>query len=194
MIKKLFSYYFDIISVVVIVFMTFQHLPAGASPYTEIEWVALMPEGDLEILLNPPNFLFEIPDGSEQDSFDVFQDEKLLTEEAQRFQQAMKSTKVVDTYENKSIRIPGFIVPLESDENQNATEFFIVPYFGACLHMPPPPPNQMMYSSFKAGVKVENLYEPFWFEGTLKIETNHNVLGTSAYRLVLDKVMPYEDE
>ncbi|TDF34996.1 DUF3299 domain-containing protein [Alteromonadaceae bacterium M269] len=178
----------------VLMLVTFCAVAESESPYTEIEWVALIPPDDLTALLSPPDFLSGIPDGSEQDSFDAFNQFDSLDERTRRFQEAMSSTKVIRTYENKRIRIPGFVVPLQSDDDKNAVEFFIVPYFGACLHMPPPPPNQIIYSEHKAGVKVENLYDPFWFEGTLKIETKANVLGTSAYKLVLDRVLPYEDE
>jgi hypothetical protein len=194
MTKELFSTLFNSTSVVAILFMAFSNLSAGASTYKELEWVDLMPAGDIEALVNTPDFLSDIPGVTEEDPLNLFQDESLFNEGSHRFQQAMTSTEVVDTYENKQIRIPGFIVPLELDENKYATEFFIVPYFGACIHMPPPPPNQMIYSSLDIGVEVENLYDPFWFEGTLTIETNHNSLGTSSYGLILDNVVPYEEE
>ena len=42
------------------------------------------------------------------------------------------------------IRIPGFVVPLENQRNQ-ITEFLLVPYFGACIHVPPPPANQLIH-------------------------------------------------
>jgi hypothetical protein len=83
-------------------------------------------------------------------------------------------------------------VPLESDEQQKVIEFFIVPYFGACLHMPPPPPNQIIYAKFKQGIELDNLYEPYWFEGTLLIQTEENELGTSAYEIKLDNIALYE--
>lgn len=194
MTKKLFLILYNVTIVLALLLAALWNSPVSASAYTEIEWVELIPDDDLEVLLNPPSSLFDVPEGSELDSFDAFQGELMLTEETQRFKQAMGSTKVVKTHENKPIRIPGFIVPLRSGEDKKVTEFFVVPYFGACLHMPPPPPNQIIYSSSKTGLEVEDLYEPFWFEGTLTIETNNNTLGTSAYRLILDKVLPYEDE
>jgi hypothetical protein len=162
--------------------------------YQELEWVALMPEDDLAALMNPPEYLSGIADGSQQDSVAAFSEQNLVDEKTRRFQQALTSTRVVNSYANKFIRLPGFIVPLESDETQKVTEFFIVPYFGACLHMPPPPPNQIIYSALEKGVELQNLYEPFWFEGKLVIETKENEMGTSAYRLKLDRVSPYEDE
>lgn len=161
--------------------------------YRDIEWIELMPEGDLEALLNPPDLLFNIEDGSEQDSVDSFSEKEFEDEQSRRFQEALQSTKVVADMDNQSIRVPGFIVPLEAEDENHVTEFFIVPYFGACLHLPPPPPNQIIYARSEKGVKLVRLNEPFWFTGTLKIDTLENAPGTSAYRLDGIEVKPYED-
>lgn len=166
---------------------------ASAADYEEIDWVALMPEDDLSALLNRPEILNDIADGSAADSIDDFASKQFEDEQAQRYQQALVSTRVIDEFDGKAIRIPGFIVPLEQNEEQKATAFFVVPYFGACLHMPPPPPNQILYVEYKEGVAVENLYDPYWFEGTVKIDNHESALGTSAYSLVLDSFTLYEE-
>ena len=164
-----------------------------AADYEEIDWVALMPEDDLSALLNRPEFLNDIADGSAADSIDDFASKQLEDEQAQRYQQALVSTRVIEAFDGKAIRIPGFIVPLEQNDEQKATAFFVVPYFGACLHMPPPPPNQILYVEYKEGIAVENLYDPYWFEGTVKIDNHESALGTSAYSLVLDSFALYEE-
>ena len=166
---------------------------ASATVYEEIDWVALMPEDDLSALLNRPEILNDIADGSAADSIDDFTSKQLEDEQAQRYQQALVSTRVIDEFDGKPIRIPGFIVPLEQNEEQKATAFFVVPYFGACLHMPPPPPNQILYVEYKEGIAIENLYDPYWFEGTVKIDNHESALGTSAYSLVLDSFALYEE-
>ncbi|KHT58914.1 hypothetical protein RJ44_11320 [Alteromonas macleodii] len=167
--------------------------PTQAANYEEIDWVALMPEDDLSALLNRPEFLNDIADGSTADSVDDFASKQLEDEQAQRYQQALVSTRVIEAFDGKAIRIPGFIVPLEQNDEQKATAFFVVPYFGACLHMPPPPPNQILYVEYKEGIAVENLYDPYWFEGTVKIDNHESALGTSAYSLVLDSFALYEE-
>ena len=167
--------------------------PILAADYEEIDWVALMPEDDLSALLNRPEFLNDIADGSAADSIDDFASRQLEDEQAQRYQQALASTRVIEAFDGKAIRIPGFIVPLEQNDEQKATAFFVVPYFGACLHMPPPPPNQILYVEYKEGIAVENLYDPYWFEGTVKIDNHESALGTSAYSLVLDSFALYEE-
>lgn len=167
--------------------------PTQAANYEEIDWVALMPEDDLSALLNRPEFLNDIADGTAADSVDDFASKQLEDEQAQRYQQALVSTRVIEAFDGKAIRIPGFIVPLEQNDEQKATAFFVVPYFGACLHMPPPPPNQILYVEYKEGIAVENLYDPYWFEGTVKIDNHESALGTSAYSLVLDSFALYEE-
>ena len=166
---------------------------AQNSSYEEVEWTQLMPKDDLDALLNPPEYLYDIEDGSEEDTLENLDAKPFENEKDKRYQQALSSARVIESYNNKSIRIPGFIVPLESEEGKRITEFFVVPYFGACLHLPPPPPNQIIYVNFEQGVELESLYDAFWFEGKLTINTVENELGTSAYQFKLDRVLPYED-
>ncbi|AUI84198.1 DUF3299 domain-containing protein [Alteromonas macleodii] len=182
---------FGLIAALLVLFSTLN--PTQAANYEEIDWVALMPEDDLSALLNRPEFLNDIADGSAADSVDNFASKQLEDEQAQRYQQALVSTRVIEAFDGKAIRIPGFIVPLEQNDEQKATAFFVVPYFGACLHMPPPPPNQILYVEYKEGIAVENLYDPYWFEGTVKIDNHESALGTSAYSLVLDSFALYEE-
>ncbi|WP_233499671.1 DUF3299 domain-containing protein [Glaciecola sp. KUL10] len=162
--------------------------------YLEIEWIQLMPKDDLNALLNPPEVLLDIEDGASNDNLDSLDKLSETDENAKRFKQALTSTRVIESYHNKRIRIPGFMVPLESNEDQLITEFFIVPYFGACLHLPPPPPNQIIHGRFEQGVELNSLQDPFWFDGTIIIELTENDLGQSAYTMQLDKVILFGDE
>ncbi len=166
---------------------------ADAQSYEEIDWTELMPAEDLSALLNRPAFLDDIADGSAQDSLDSFQQRQLEDEQAQQYQAALSSTRVIQEFDGKAIRIPGFIVPLEQNEDKEVTRFFIVPYFGACLHMPPPPPNQILYVESEQGITLENLYDPYWFEGIVSIEQKVDAMGTSAYSLSLDNYALYEE-
>lgn len=85
--------------------------------------------------------------------------------------------------EGREIRLPGFVVPLELDEAGNVTEFFLVPYFGACIHVPPPPPNQMVYVIMKQGIKLDSMYSAYWVSGTLSARSRSTRLGAAAYTL-----------
>lgn len=70
-------------------------------------------------------------------------------------------------YDGKRIRLPGFLVPLEYSDDLKATEFLLVPYAGACIHMPPPPANQIVRVVYPEGYEVLNINAPVWVEGEL---------------------------
>lgn len=91
------------------------------------------------------------------------------------------------------VKIPGFVIPLEGDEN-SVTEFLLVPYFGACIHVPAPPPNQIVYVKFKAGAPVQQLWDVVYISGELKTETISHELGEVGYVLNGVKIEPYDDE
>jgi hypothetical protein len=92
----------------------------------------------------------------------------------------------------QSVRVPGFMVPLE-DWEQQVTEFILVPYFGACIHVPPPPPNQMAHVLMTKNQKVEvNLWDPVWVVGTLKIENVESPYGVVGFQMTAEKIAPYD--
>ena len=91
----------------------------------------------------------------------------------------------------KLVKVPGFIVPLEDYEEEGA-EFLLVPYFGACVHTPPPPPNQMVYVRMDGGRKLKfGWWDPVWMEGTLKIEHFDSPYGAVGFQLVGMRTTPY---
>ncbi len=67
---------------------------------------------------------------------------------------------------NKPHRIPGFITPVEM-EGTKVTKFFLVPTAGACIHTPPPPPNQIVLVEYPEGIELVSLQTPVWVEGEL---------------------------
>ncbi|MCU4674156.1 DUF3299 domain-containing protein [Catenovulum sp. 2E275] len=158
-----------------------------------IEWPELLPKDDLDALMDPPDYLTQIMDGSENDTLEAFKQTEKLDDKTKRYQQALSSHRVIAEFNNKKIRIPGFVVPIFVDQSQKAISFFIVPYFGACLHMPPPPPNQIIYVDYEQGLTVNNLYDPFWFEGTITIENTTNDIAASAYQMNIKRISPYDE-
>ena len=90
------------------------------------------------------------------------------------------------------VKIPGFIVPLDVGADGHVSEFFLVPYFGACIHVPPPPPNQIVYVHAAQGLAIGSIYEPYWVTGRLTIENKTTRLGAAAYSLGADKVEIYK--
>ncbi len=91
----------------------------------------------------------------------------------------------------KPVKIPGFTVPLE-DFASSATEFLLVPYVGACVHTPPPPPNQLVYVEMDEGRRATmDGWNPVWLEGILHVEDVNSIYGSSSYRVVGMSVKPY---
>ena len=147
-------------------------LTAYTAAWQELSWDDLLPESDLLAMQQLPAVdhndpAFELPD-------------------------VLKSRNVVTKLAGQAVRLPGFIVPVESDDDMTITEFFLVPYFGACIHVPPPPPNQIVYVKYPNGLKVENLYDPFWVNGKLSIENISNEMAQSSYSMLAEKVEVYE--
>lgn len=172
---------------------TKETLPLSA--FMTAEWIDLLPKDDLEALLNPPDYLNEITDGSVEDqltnSLNNTASNTTDKSEDDRYEQALVSTRVITTIDNVAIKIPAFIVPLEFDDEQNVTQFFMVPYFGACMHFPPPPPNQTIFVKYPQGFKLASLAEPYWISGILTTSTVKNELATAAYSMEMHHATLY---
>ena len=92
----------------------------------------------------------------------------------------------------KAIRIPGFMVPLEFGKKE-VKEFLLVPYFGACIHVPPPPANQVIHVIPDRPAKVKTGMDAVWVEGVIELASSKTDLGDSGYRLRASKVEAYKE-
>lgn len=166
--------------------------PLEKTEYQEIEWPDLMPKEDLDALMNPPEYIGQIADGSEEDALD----DQLKNDPDNPddpYQKALVSTSVIPEFNKRKIRLPGFIVPLDFDDHQVITSFLLVPFFGACIHYPPPPPNQIIFATYEPGLPLDDLSDAFFVEGTIFTELKENDMATSAYSMTIDRIFPYED-
>lgn len=94
--------------------------------------------------------------------------------------------------DGKRVVIAAFIVPLE-DDLQRADEFLLVPYFGACVHTPPPPANQMVYVKMKDRRQVRiGWWDPVQFEGVLHLKQVESVYGASYFEMEGLESKPYQ--
>jgi hypothetical protein len=132
----------------------------------------------------------------EADGLDVdwlFEQRRIIMETRQKI-----ATATNDELLEQSVRIPGYLLPLEL-EDQKAIEFILVPTVGACIHTPPPPANQMVHVRYPVGFSIEGLYTPIWVSGKLlaedKAQTVRYVDGEArvetSYTMTADKVEPY---
>jgi hypothetical protein len=91
------------------------------------------------------------------------------------------------------VKIPGFVVPLVVNDNGVVSEFFLVPYFGACIHVPPPPPNQIVYVKLAGGgVRLGSEEDAYWVTGILHTQINGTSLAKAAYTLDASRMELYK--
>lgn len=160
--------------------------------FKTIEWNDLIPEEDLNVLMNPPGYIDDLEDTAFDDDISAQLTINVDSAANDRYQQALVSTNIIEEMNGLSVRIPGFVVPVEFDE-ESITEFFLVPYFGACIHSPPPPPNQIMYVHAPKGLKLDTLYDPFWISGKLSTSMVENYMATAAYSLKMTSYEAYTE-
>lgn len=144
-------------------------LPAAAE-VREIEWLDLMPQSEADNWLNDQGNV----DHSGFGPVDAFQ-----------------SWATVGELDGQQIRLPGFVVPIETTGDGKLKEFFLVPYFGACIHVPPPPANQIIYGRLKEPIPMVNIWDAFWMEGTLNVEEISNDTADSAYTMDVSSLTLY---
>ncbi len=163
--------------------------------YHSIQWPDLMPTSDFDALTNPPDYITEIEDGSIEDRIASTMQRAIEEDEFDDspYEQALISTNVIASMNGKNIRLPGFVVPVDFNDEQLITSFFLVPFFGACLHMPPPPPNQIIYVEYEQGITLSGLYEPIWVLGTLSTELFEDQIATSAYTMKMHTMEYFDD-
>ena len=101
-------------------------------------------------------------------------------------------TKTVSELAGVRARLPGFVVPLDIVDDKVAS-LLLVPYFGACIHQPPPPPNQIVHVRFAEPVVLESMYAPVWITGTMKLE-RYSGLAESGYAMDAERMEEYRYE
>ncbi|MDR0549744.1 MAG: DUF3299 domain-containing protein [Deltaproteobacteria bacterium] len=92
----------------------------------------------------------------------------------------------------RAIKIPGFVVPLDFEKTEIA-EFLLVPYFGACIHVPPPPPNQIVFVKAKGPLTGISAMEVVWVYGKMSLDRFQSELGGAGYTILADRVDVYRE-
>jgi len=102
------------------------------------------------------------------------------------------SSAVNNELEGVTLRIPGFIVPLDADASGQVVEFLLVPYYGACIHVPPPPPNQIIYVRPVKPFPVKDPFNAYWITGRMHIEIRATQMASASYSMSASQVEAYE--
>ncbi|THF65352.1 DUF3299 domain-containing protein [Pseudothauera rhizosphaerae] len=150
-----------------------------AAEFTEIEWDDLLP-----------------PDWNPQALFDDIDLDSLGDNDPRamdlmrRLREEWDRAPVVQAMNGRRIRIPGFVVPLEGD-GKTVREFLLVPYFGACIHVPPPPANQLIHVLPDKPIPGDWNMVPVWVSGVLTVARIDSELGNAGYQLRGIKVEEY---
>jgi hypothetical protein len=93
----------------------------------------------------------------------------------------------------QNVRLPGYVVPLD-DLATGIKEFLLVPYFGACVHSPPPPANQIVHVLLDKPAKNLRLMDVVWTSGHLSATKTDSHMGVASYRIDAQAVTPYEEK
>ncbi|CAK9887284.1 MULTISPECIES: DUF3299 domain-containing protein [Pseudomonas] len=157
--------------------------PLWAAEPRTLEWQQLIPAGApvIQPQLAPLHDLSQLSDA-------------LAAEAAPAARQTAPNAPVVKALDGQQVKLPGYIVPLEVSEEGRTTEFLLVPYYGACIHVPPPPSNQIVHIFSEIGVKVEDLYQPYWIEGQMQVKATSSELADAGYQMEAEKIYAYELE
>ncbi|AMS15763.1 MULTISPECIES: DUF3299 domain-containing protein [Pseudomonas] len=156
-------------------------LPLWAAEPRDLAWSEMI----------PPDAPAEVP--NMQPLHDLSQmSDALAAESAPAAKQDMPNAPVVQSLDGLSVRLPGYIVPLEVSEEGRTTEFLLVPYFGACIHVPPPPSNQIVHVKSQVGVKLDELYQPYWIEGPMQVKASTSEIADAGYQMEAEKIYVYE--
>ena len=129
-------------------------------PAREVSWDDLLPEGWVPPSLAIDHFFDPVP----PEPID------------------MADVPIVPELNGQRIKLPGYLVPLAM-EGEKLKDFLMVPYFGACIHVPPPPPNQIVFVSLPEAVFVEDPYGPHWVTGVMSTASSSTELADAAYTL-----------
>lgn len=159
--------YFQKLSVLCLLVVS---LTSMAGEPKEIFWEDLIPQGHMQV------------DTQDQASHEGAE---------QNWVQPDLDAPIVKELNGQSVSLPGFVVPLEGDD-EVITEFLLVPYFGACIHVPPPPPNQIVHVTIKGGVPIESLYDAIVVTGVISTETWSGEIAQVGYTMKAVGVAPFE--
>ena len=96
---------------------------------------------------------------------------------------------LVPELNGKSVRLGGYVVPLDF-EATNVKEFLLVPFVGACIHVPPPPANQIVYVKVDKGFEISDTFAPVTVTGTIKTDLAVTGLADAGYTMEASSVEP----
>ena len=151
--------------------------------YAEMDWEKLMPPD-----WNPA----EVFDDLNLDELD--DDDPRVEEAMERLRKMWDEAPINPDLQGKAIKISGFVASLDFTGRAELKEFLLVPYFGACIHLPPPPANQIVHVILEKPRRGIRAMDEVTVYGKLAIETHENELGRSGYSMTANAIEPYVEK
>jgi hypothetical protein len=150
--------------------------------YSEVEWTELVPSSWR------PEKLFE-----ELNLDELADNDPRAIKALQAIEAEWRNAPTNPDLKGRRIKIPGFVAPLDWDAADRLKEFLLVPYFGACIHVPPPPANQIIYIAMNKELAGIRSMDTVWVYGVLDVEKHDSgAMGAAGYSMRPDKVELYE--
>jgi hypothetical protein len=156
--------------------LAFAGLPIGRSSASqtpiELDWPDLIPEAEI---MNPPSGFSLGSMGRDQTSDTGF---------------SSTIDNITTKFDGKIVRLPGFVVPLNYG-GVGVTSLLLVPYVGACMHVPPPPPNQLVLVTTNSPYEVGGMFDPVWATGIFGSGNTSTELADVGYFISKGTLAPY---
>ena len=103
----------------------------------------------------------------------------------------LPTAPVIEELNGKIVRLPGYVIPLKFD-GLLVKEFLLVPYFGACIHVPPPPSNQVVYVILDKEQELGGLFATVWVTGQMQTQVKTTEYAESGYTIAASLVEPFD--
>ena len=155
---------------------------AGKPAFRELKWEELVPKD-----WDPMKELKGVEFASLSDA------DPRATQMLKKMREVWDNAPSNPALDGQSVRIPGYVVPLEETKD-GLKEFLLVPYFGACIHSPPPPSNQIIHVLPTSPAKGVRSMDAVWINGTLATTRTDSFMGAASYRIEAVSVEPYVEK
>lgn len=172
---------------VMLLMLSTTSLMAADNPI-KLSWSDLIPEG------YEPERLLEKYEKDIERLNNLPEDSEEGLEIIERIQAELDASPMNTKLDQKTVKIEGYIAPLDIKDGL-VNRFLLVPYFGACIHVPPPPLNQtiLVEALPKQGIEMHRVENAFIVTGTLLVKEGKTDIGNAGYRIINAKTEIYKD-
>ena len=164
----------------------------AAGPAQDINWKDLVPRAAAEVQTKPKTFFSGATPADANTPAPPPMAEGNFMQVKRRQPGQGSPPAIVSELNGKNVRIGGYVVPLDFEATK-ITEFLLVPFVGACIHVPPPPANQIIYVKIAEGVEVGGTFDPVTVSGTIKTDIAFTGLADAGYTIDADLVEPRKE-